>query len=115
VLINAAPNQICEILTNLLDNAQRYAAHSVQVQVDRTGDTATLAVSDDGAGIAKPDRERIFDRFVRLRTTPKRTGGGTGLGLAITREITKAHHGSIRAEQSSSGGARFVVRLPVAH
>ncbi|GAA2113285.1 HAMP domain-containing sensor histidine kinase [Actinomadura alba] len=114
VMINAMPTQISEVLTNLLNNAQRYAAHRVHVRVGRTGQVATLTVSDDGPGVPEKDKERIFDRLYRLKVTPRRGGIGTGLGLAIAREITKAHHGRIWVEASPSGGARFVVELPLA-
>ncbi|MEO3890798.1 HAMP domain-containing sensor histidine kinase [Nonomuraea sp. B5E05] len=113
VLVKAMPTQICEIVTNLLDNAQRYAIQQVQIQVDHTDRMAHLAVRDDGPGVPEKDRQRIFDRLYRLRTIPQPGSTSTGLGLAIVREIARAHHGTAWVESAPSGGACFVVQLPL--
>ncbi|MDQ3943917.1 MAG: ATP-binding protein [Actinomycetota bacterium] len=100
------------VVRNLLENAEIHARSAVSVSLTRDGRTVVLAVTDDGPGIAAADRERIFDRFVRLEEARARHGGGAGLGLAIAREIVAAHGGTITAEDAPGGGARFVVRLP---
>jgi signal transduction histidine kinase len=69
-------------------------------------------VTDDGPGIPDNERERIFDRFVRLDESRQRGSGGTGLGLSIAREIATAHGGSVVAA-SARLGASFVVTLPL--
>ena len=74
---------------------------------------AVLTVEDDGAGIAAGDRDRVFERFVRLDEARARDAGGSGLGLAIVREIVRAHGGDVRVDAAASGGARFVVSLPL--
>jgi signal transduction histidine kinase len=114
VLVQAAPTQLDRLLTNLLDNARRYARHSVDVQVRRHGTTAEVTVTDDGPGIPAQDHERVFERFARLDTARCRHHGGTGLGLAIARDIAHAHHGTLHVEDVPGGGARFVLRLPLA-
>ncbi|MEV0381149.1 HAMP domain-containing sensor histidine kinase [Nonomuraea sp. NPDC050643] len=114
VVVRAVPIRIVRVLTNLLDNAQRHARHLVEVRVGRDGDHAELTVVDDGEGVADPDRERIFQRFTRLRAARRLDHTGTGLGLAIARDIAHAHVGTLRAEASEGGGARFVLRLPFA-
>ncbi|MEV7971152.1 HAMP domain-containing sensor histidine kinase [Sphaerisporangium sp. NPDC088356] len=114
VMVNAVDTQIARVLTNLLDNAQRHARCVVLVEVRRDGKTAELVVADDGDGIAEADRERIFERFTRLDASRCRDRGGTGLGLAIVRDIARAHGGTIEVGESASGGARFVLRLPIA-
>lgn len=114
VVVNAVETQVTRVLTNLLDNAQRHTSSRVLVEVRRDGTSAELVVSDDGDGIAEADRERIFERFTRLDAARCRDRGGTGLGLAIVRDILRAHDGTIKAGESASGGARFVVRLPLA-
>ncbi|MFC6084545.1 sensor histidine kinase [Sphaerisporangium aureirubrum] len=114
VLVNAVETQIARILTNLLDNAQRHAKGLVLVEVRRSGAFAELSVVDDGDGVAEADRERIFERFTRLDASRSRDRGGTGLGLAIVRDIARAHGGTIIAAASCAGGARFVLRLPLA-
>ncbi|MGV3713628.1 ATP-binding protein, partial [Pseudolysinimonas sp.] len=77
-----------------------------------TADGVEVTVDDDGAGIPSDERERVFERFVRLDEGRARDAGGSGLGLAIVAEIARAHGGSVRVEGSSLGGARFVVTLP---
>ena len=71
-----------------------------------------MAVDDDGSGIAAAQRERIFDRFVRLEDARDRDSGGSGLGLAIVLEIAGFHRGTVRVLDSALGGARFEVRFP---
>ncbi len=69
---------------------------------------------DDGPRIAEGDRDRVFDRFVRLQSDRDRRTGGAGLGLAITRAIVERHGGTIRAEGHQGVGARLIVELPLA-
>ncbi|MFC6084547.1 sensor histidine kinase [Sphaerisporangium aureirubrum] len=114
VTIDAVHTQIGRVATNLLDNAQRHARSTVLVEVRRRGDHAELIVDDDGEGIAEGDRERVFERFTRLDEARSRDRGGTGLGLAIARDIAQAHDGTIEACSSPLGGARLVLRLPLA-
>jgi signal transduction histidine kinase len=114
VTVNAVRSQIDRLLANLLDNAQRHAERTVEVRVRRDGDAAVLAVTDDGAGVAVSDRERIFGRFSRLDAARGRACGGTGLGLAIARDIAHAHQGTLGVEDATGGGASFVLRLPLA-
>jgi signal transduction histidine kinase len=114
VTVTGVRNEISRVLANLMDNAQRHAERAVEVEVRRNGHVAELAVSDDGEGIADADREKIFERFVRLDASRKRDHGGTGLGLAIARDIAHAHHGTLDVGDSATGGARFVLRLPLA-
>ena len=80
------------MLRNLLDNAARHAAsRRCRWRARTSGEHAVLTVDDDGPGIAAADRERVFDRFIRLDDDRSRSAGGTGLGLAIVREIVTAH------------------------
>jgi signal transduction histidine kinase len=74
---------------------------------------AVATIADDGPGIPAADRDRVFDRFVRLDTDRSRRGGGTGLGLAIVAEIVAAHRGSVRITDRAGGGAAVVVQLPL--
>ncbi|SNS43698.1 Signal transduction histidine kinase [Streptosporangium subroseum] len=113
VTVEAAPWQLARLLANLLDNARRHATRRLRVDLRRTDGHAELAVADDGKGISPADRERVFQRFVRLDTARSRDRGGTGLGLAIAREIARAHHGSLHVEGAVGGGACFVLRLPL--
>ncbi|MFI0453965.1 sensor histidine kinase [Actinomadura sp. 6N118] len=101
------------VIRNLIENAARYARTQVVATVTADAGTVTLTVADDGPGIPEPDRERIFDRFVRLDAARARATGGTGLGLTIVREIVEGLGGTVHAAEATEG-ARFVVRLPVA-
>lgn len=104
---------LTRVLRNLLDNAARHAVSHVDVAVYRDGDVVVVTVADDGPGIAPTDRERVFDRFVRLDADRSRSAGGTGLGLAIVREIAAAHGGSVTVEDPSDGGGTVMrVQLP---
>lgn len=113
VTIQAVPIRIARLLTNLLDNAQRHAQRMVEVRVSRVGDSAEMTVADDGDGIAESERERIFQRFTRLGAAHRLDHKGTGLGLAIARDIAQAHMGTLHTRESATGGACFVLRLPL--
>ena len=113
--VSAAPvrgsrEQLARLVRNLLENALRHAATRVTVQLGADDEgNLRLAVADDGPGLPPEDRERVFDRFVRLDGA--RSAGGTGLGLAIVASVAAAHGGS--AVASGDGpGATFVVLLP---
>ena len=100
------------LVRNLSDNAARHARSTISLSL-RDGDgQVVMAVDDDGSGIAAAQRERIFDRFVRLEDARDRDSGGSGLGLAIVLEIAGFHGGTVRVLDSALGGARFEVRFP---
>ena len=105
--------QLQRMVQNLADNAARHARATIGfvLREDASGRTQ-LCVEDDGPGIAEADRQRIFERFVRLDGARARDAGGSGLGLAIVAEIVAAHGGTVTVGQSPLGGARFEVVLP---
>lgn len=108
VTVPGDPLRLAQVLANLLDNAQRYGAVSVQV-----GPDARVRVSDDGPGVPPADRERVFDRLVRLDEARTAHDGGAGLGLAIARGIARAHGGDLRHDDVPAGaGASFTLTLP---
>ncbi|GEC08451.1 two-component sensor histidine kinase [Streptomyces spinoverrucosus] len=106
--------QLGRVLANLLDNAQRHARSAVTVAVRREGDRAVVRVADDGDGVPEGDRERIFERFVRLDAARSRDEGGAGLGLAIARDVAARHGGTLTVHDAPTGGALFELRLPLA-
>ncbi|PWK73283.1 signal transduction histidine kinase [Streptomyces sp. CG 926] len=106
------PARLERALANLVDNALRYARAEVVVRAAEHDGWAVLEVTDDGPGIPEADRDRVFERFVRLDADRSRAGGGTGLGLAIAREIARAHGGDVHALPAPAGGARLVLRIP---
>ena len=105
--------RIGQVVRNLLDNATRHATATVRIETHATGSEATIRVADDGPGIPSPDREKIFERFVRLDEARSREAGGTGLGLSVVRSIVEAHNGRITVgDDSDLGGAVITVVLP---
>jgi heavy metal sensor kinase len=102
-----------EAITNVLDNAIKYSPNgsAIVVRVTRQHDQATLAVADDGPGIASEHLPRIFDRFYRIDEGRSREMGGTGLGLAIARWAVEANGGHISV-QSNGAGSVFRISLP---
>jgi signal transduction histidine kinase len=114
--VTGDPDGLHRMLSNLIDNAVRYARSRVTVSVAMDAKCVRLVVADDGPGIAPADRERAFGRFTRLdedRSREDDSAGGAGLGLAIVRAIAQAHGGSARLEDASPG-LRAVVQLPAA-
>jgi len=105
--------QLRRVVRNLLDNAEHHAAHTVSVALHQDEDLVELVVGDDGPGIPPDERQRVFERFVRLDGDRNRRGGGAGLGLSIVRDIVAAHGGTAEAADAERG-ARFVVLLPAA-
>ncbi|MEV4280129.1 sensor histidine kinase [Actinoplanes xinjiangensis] len=103
---------LAQVVRNLTDNASRHARGAVTVTVRTAGDGVELVVEDDGAGVPESERERVFERFVRLDEARDRDAGGSGLGLAIVKETVTAHGGTVGVTASALGGARFVVWLP---
>ncbi|MGY2900879.1 signal transduction histidine kinase [Curtobacterium sp. PvP017] len=99
------------VVRNLVDNAVRHAVSRVTVALVEQDGAAVLTVDDDGAGVPAGERDRVFERFVRLDEARSRDAGGAGLGLAIVRDAVGAHGGEATVTESPLGGARFVVRI----
>ncbi|MFG3264047.1 sensor histidine kinase [Streptomyces bobili] len=110
--VSGSRGQLRRVLANLLDNAQRHAREAVTVTVRREGGRAVVAVADDGDGVPEADRERVFERFVRLDAARSRDDGGAGLGLAIARDVAERHGGTLTVRGTPEGGALFELRLP---
>jgi signal transduction histidine kinase len=116
VEVAGSRGQLGRVPANLLDNAQRHARSAVTVSVRRSagqdGRHAVLVV-DDGAGVPAGDRERVFERFVRLDDARSRDDGGAGPGPAIARDVAVRHGGTLTVRDAPAGGALFELRLPV--
>jgi len=95
-------------VTNLLDNAVKWSppAGTVRIRLNH----GTLTVEDEGPGIAEADREHVFERF--YRSDESRSMPGSGLGLSIVRQVTERHSGTVRVDESETGGTRMVMQLP---
>ncbi|MBT2212055.1 cell wall metabolism sensor histidine kinase WalK [Actinomadura sp. NEAU-AAG7] len=107
-LVRESETRLARIVRNLLDNAARHARAQVTVTVAATDGSVTLTVADDGPGVPPEERERIFERFVRLDDARTRADGGTGLGLTIVRDLVTGLGGTARMADHST----FVVTLP---
>lgn len=115
--VHGDPALLAQLARNLIDNAARHARTRIGLAVAPTpggAGGAAITVDDDGDGVPPAERERVFDRFVRLDDARARDTGGSGLGLSIVREIAHAHGGEVRVEDAPSGGARLRVELPAA-
>ncbi|MFJ1802864.1 ATP-binding protein [Streptomyces sp. NPDC088180] len=110
--VSGSRGQLSRVIGNLLDNAQRHAEGSVAVSVAADGRGVRVEVRDDGAGVPEDERERIFERFVRLDDARSRDDGGAGLGLAIARDVASRHGGTLTVHAAAEGGAAFRLWLP---
>ena len=112
VTATADRERLAQVMANLVENALKYAAATVEVDVRRVGpEEVEIAVSDDGPGIAPEDLPRVFERLYTSRRQPGRKVG-TGLGLAIVRELVTAMGGRVEVSRTFTGGSRFAVTLP---
>jgi len=118
VPVQGSGDELHRVAVNLIGNAIRHVPDGrrieVRAQADRESGKALLIVEDDGPGIPDGLRPEIFDRFVRGTGPLDRSGGtGTGLGLAIVKAISERHGGTVEVAESTLGGARFTVTLPL--
>lgn len=106
---------VIDILLNLLSNAYKYAGPRKEIRmiVGATGRWATVAVEDNGPGVRRRDRKRIFDRFYRANDLLSRGTEGTGLGLAIARRLAEGLGGRLTYTPREPTGSRFTLKLPL--
>ncbi len=103
-----------QLFVNLLENAARYtpAGTSINISANQDGKWLVVGVADSGPGLAPGSEQRIFERFYRASASAD-AGRGSGLGLAICKAIAQRHGGTITAANLPTGGAEFVLRLPL--
>jgi signal transduction histidine kinase len=120
--VRAAPDTVLQVLSHLLDNATKHSPESAAIFLEarRRGEHALISVQDAGPGVPLAERERIFERFIRLDGgDTNRRGGGVGLGLYVARQLARSQGGDLRvgepvAAQAAQAGARFELLLPLA-
>ena len=105
---------LSHVLRNLLDNAGHYARERVKVSCEEREGAVRITVSDDGPGIPPADRERVFERFVRLEEGTNRRKESTGLGLSVVKGSVEQLGGTVRFADPELGGATAIVELPLA-
>jgi signal transduction histidine kinase len=110
--VRGDPEQLQRMMRNLVHNGEEHAEQHIAVRVVTDDRAVRIAVSDDGPGVSPEDRDRIFERFVRLDSARTRDTGGTGLGLAIVSDVVTGHHGTITVTDGDLGGATFTVEIP---
>lgn len=115
-LVLADRDRVAEVLSNLIDNADKYSpreqAIAIDVQADQT--EVTVSVHDHGRGLPSADLDRVFDKFYRSDSSDAQAAYGYGLGLYVCRRLIETHGGRIWAENAVDGGAIFSFTLPVA-
>ena len=115
ISIEANPQQMKELLNNLITNAVKYnrPGGQVWIQIREKGDAMLIRVRDNGMGIPEDSLDRIFERFYRVDKGRSRKQGGTGLGLSIVKHIVSFYQGTIRVSSELDKGSEFVVELPL--
>ena len=113
-LVSVDRRRFERVMTNLIDNAHRYAGDVVAVRLELHGSQLAVNVDDAGPGIAPDEQEKIFQRFFRGRAAHDRgMARGTGLGLSLVRDHVESFDGTINVLVSPEGGARFQILLPI--
>ena len=107
-------NAIAQAFINLLDNAVKYstANKEIDVRLRRENGFITIAVSDQGIGIAREDCDKVFDKFYRVGNCLVHDVKGSGLGLSIVKHIVEAHQGKVTVDSELGRGSTFVIHLP---
>jgi two-component system OmpR family sensor kinase len=108
------PQRLHQVVANLLANAIKFtpAGGTVTLDIASHAADAVLEVTDTGPGIPEQERARVWERFYRGGTG--RAAAGSGIGLAVVKELVDAHGGTVAVDDAPGGGARFVVRIPLA-
>jgi len=110
--VTIRPNGFRRCITNLVENAMRYAEH-ISIRAGIRGEAVEIVIDDDGPGIPEDQRADVFRPFYRLEQSRNPGTGGVGLGLSIARDAIQGHGGEIRLDESPMGGLRVWIRLPL--
>ena len=115
IFAEADQQAIISILINLVDNAVKYSPKDAEISVKlvSTSNTFQLIVLDQGQGIKKEDRKKIFEKFIRIQNEETRSTKGTGLGLYIVSNLVNSHHGKIDVSDNSPCGSVFMIEIPL--
>jgi signal transduction histidine kinase/DNA-binding response OmpR family regulator len=109
------PEKTQRVLLNVISNAFKFTPEGgmIGLALEHTDERLRIEVSDTGPGVPVALREAIFERFRQADGSATRVSGGTGLGLHIVREFVRLQGGTVEVDASPSGGARFIIELPL--
>lgn len=111
--VNADPDRMREVITNLFDNATKYTdSGKISIGITGNAEVVQIYVRDTGVGIPAEDIPHMFQKFYRVDNSATRTIGGTGLGLFICRKIVELYKGRIWVESQVGKGSTFFINLP---
>lgn len=113
IMVNADEDMVTKILTNLLSNALKYTKDRIYVAISSEESCAVIRVCDNGKGVRKDQRDKIFGMFYTPPDDKVAEASGIGVGLAYARQLAEAHGGSLEVEEAVPSGASFVLRLPL--
>lgn len=107
---------VADAIVNLLSNAQKYGGSPprVRLKVTSLDGSVTIAVTDNGSGIPRPEHRRIFEKFYRIDDRLSRSKEGSGLGLAIVNHVARAHRARVIVESTEGKGSTFSLVLAAA-
>ncbi len=115
VLLKIDKDAISQALLNLLSNAVKYSDERkyIKVEVHKNSSLALISVTDQGVGIPKEERKKIFEKFYRVRAARGEKKRGSGLGLTLVKHIVEAHSGTIEVESVVGEGSKFTLKIPL--
>lgn len=113
-LVNADPQRLHRVVTNLVNNALVHGGPEACAEIEITddADSVCIGVTDDGVGMSQEVADHVFERFYRSDTSRSRATGGSGLGLAIVKSIVEAHGGTVVVSSKLGEGTTFRAFLP---
>ncbi|MBW8192272.1 HAMP domain-containing protein [Neiella marina] len=113
ILVSGNEDLFKRAISNVLDNASRYADAVILVSIDESDGQLELVLEDDGCGVPEQELDKLFEPFYRPEFARDRSRGGAGLGLAIVAQAVKFHGGQVAASLADSGGLRIVITMPL--
>jgi len=113
--VSADKFHLANLLSNILENAVKYCENDpeIKIELEQINYTYQLSFADNGIGIPKEYRKKIFKKFYRIPTGNVHNVKGFGLGLDYVYKIVKAHNWKIRVDENSNGGSTFTLTIPV--
>lgn len=115
IKINGDSTALTSMLVNLVENAEKYSppATTIEIKLLNNEKEAIILVSDQGQGVPKSERNKIFDKFYRIGNEDTRKTKGTGLGLYIAKQVAELHNGKIFLESNQPTGSVFKISIPL--